>query len=122
MLNRSERDHIRGLLIRERAQALRALERLEERTEDLRQRVGDLNPCCDLRNVGTEVREGEKELLLASNEGRRLYEIEEILRELDERPDEFGLCKRCRGPISIERLEIIPHTRYCRHCQTDAER
>ena len=30
----------------------------------------------------------------------------------------YGACESCRSPIPIERLEAIPHARYCVSCST----
>ena len=36
----------------------------------------------------------------------------------------YGSCERCAAPIPVERLEAIPHARFCVTCQTrrDAQR
>ena len=31
----------------------------------------------------------------------------------------FGTCMSCDGPISEERLDIIPHATQCKHCARD---
>lgn len=31
----------------------------------------------------------------------------------------FGTCEQCAQPIPLERLEVIPHTRYCATCQQE---
>ena len=32
----------------------------------------------------------------------------------------FGICRGCATAIPVERLEILPYTRYCVPCQRDA--
>lgn len=118
MLTQEQRDRIEALLRREREDALEALGHFEERTQDLRERSGELSLYrLHLADIGTEAQEQEKDFLLASQEGRRLYEIDEALRRLYNAPEEFGKCERCGQEIGFERLEVIPHARYCKACQ-----
>ena len=44
-----------------------------------------------------------------------LTEVEDALGRL--RAGSFGRCERCAEPISVERLEILPMSRYCTPCQ-----
>lgn len=44
-----------------------------------------------------------------------LEETEAALRRLDQ--GGYGICETCGQPIPLERLEVIPHTRYCPTCQ-----
>ncbi|MEO8449991.1 MAG: TraR/DksA C4-type zinc finger protein [Gemmatimonadota bacterium] len=32
----------------------------------------------------------------------------------------YGVCVRCKNPISFERLEVMPETVWCRSCSPDA--
>ncbi|AVV44062.1 TraR/DksA C4-type zinc finger protein [Streptomyces sp. ID05-04B] len=36
------------------------------------------------------------------------------------RDGSYGVCRGCSGPIPVERLEILPYTRFCVPCQRDA--
>ena len=74
-----------------------------------------------MADVGTEAMEREKEFLLASKEGERLYRIDEALRRLYAEPEEFGRCSRCGSWISMERLVVVPETTLCADCQRLAE-
>ena len=114
MLTQDQRDRIEKLLLREREQMLELLEQFQDDNQEMRDRSGEMSlyrfhPA----DLGTEMMEKEKEFLLASNEGRRLYEIDEALRRLYRDPETFGKCERCGGEIGFERLEVIPHARFC---------
>lgn len=123
MLTTEERDRIEKLLLREREDALEALGHFEERADDLRERSGEMSLYrFHMADIGTEAQEQEKDFLLASNEGRRLYEVDEALRRLYRSPEEFGTCERCGKPIGFARLEVIPQARYCADCQALLER
>ncbi|SCF09969.1 RNA polymerase-binding transcription factor DksA [Micromonospora viridifaciens] len=44
-----------------------------------------------------------------------LAQIGDALRRLAE--GSYGICERCDAPIPAERLEILPHARFCVPCQ-----
>lgn len=33
----------------------------------------------------------------------------------------YGLCRHCKGPISLRRLEVLPETPFCLDCQESFE-
>jgi len=114
MLTSEERGRVERVLLRERARALENIEAFDERMTDLRDRAGELSlyrfhPA----DVGTESHEQEQDFLLASVEGRRLYQIDEALSRLYKEPEGFGRCEVCGRDIGVERLEVIPETTLC---------
>lgn len=123
MLTDEERKHIETRLLEERESALEAIGDFEDaREESLRESTGELtvyrfHPA----DLGTEMMEQEKQFLLASNEGRRLYEIDEALRRLYAEPESFGTCARCGREIEYERLQVVPWARLCADCQRIVE-
>ncbi|MDB4950216.1 MAG: hypothetical protein JWM27_2865 [Gemmatimonadetes bacterium] len=121
-LTETERMTIERLLRRERESTLEAIGHFDESSRDLRERAGEmslyrLHPA----DLGTEAQENEKEFLLASQEGRRLYAIDEALERLYKEPEAFGTCRRCGEPIGLPRLEVIPETPYCAVCAAALE-
>jgi DnaK suppressor protein len=122
MLTKEQRDTIEKRLLREREAVLELLAEFEEGTDDLREQSGELSLYrFHMADVGTEMMEKEKEFLLASRDGRRLYEIDEALRRLYKEPETFGLCERCGEAIEFERLELVPEARLCARCQNEVE-
>lgn len=122
MLSKDERDRIEKLLRRERELALEAIEQFQESEQDLRERAGEMSMYrMHMADLGTEAQEKEKEFLLASQEGRRLYEVDEALRRLYKDPETFGTCERCGREIGFDRLEVIPYARYDVECQSLVE-
>lgn len=119
MLSASQRDQIEARLQEDRERAVEALRDFDEsRESSLQERMGELtlyrfHPA----DVGSETMEQEKQFLLASAEGRRLYEIDEALRRLYKDPEEFGKCERCGRDIGMERLEVVPEATHCADCQ-----
>ena len=62
-----------------------------------------------------------KEFLLSLSDAERdqLLLIDEALRRLDK--DGFGLCQLCGQEIGKKRIEALPWTPTCIHCQQKAE-
>ena len=123
MLNDQERGRIEQVLLRERKRVLDNIGHFDERLNDLRERAGELSlyrfhPA----DVGTESQEQEKDFLLSSVEGRRLYQVDEALQRLYKTPEEFGRCEVCGRDIEVERLEVIPETTLCAEHALQADR
>ena len=66
-----------------------------------------------MADQGTDAMEREKAFLFASQEGRFLWHIDEALRRLYRSPETFGKCHSCGNDIAFERLDALPHARYC---------
>jgi RNA polymerase-binding transcription factor len=123
MLAEHERSRIEHRLLREREQALDAIEHFDERLADLRDRAGELSlyrfhPA----DIGSESQEQEQDFLLTSVEGRRLYQIDEALSRLYKSPETFGVCEVCGRDIGVERLDVVPETRLCAEHARAADR
>lgn len=85
-------------------------------------RRGDRDPCAYLSAAAAqEDSELASRADRMSDGMRALREIEAALRRLQEEPDRFGVCDRCGDPISMERLEVVPHTRICGICASSRE-
>lgn len=69
-----------------------------------------------MADQGTDAMELEKSFLLASQEGRLLWQIDEALRQLYREPETFGRCSNCGRAIGAERLEALPYTQLCIDC------
>ena len=122
------------VLTTEQQQTLRS--RLEEERERLRidmQGLGDevaaLGQDQDLvgagvsnhvADVGTDVMEQEKDLVLIGNLQERLREVDHALERMDE--GTYGICERCGKPINPERLEALPSATFCIDCKAIVDR
>lgn len=115
MLSESERGTIEKRLQEERERAVEALQRFDRsRQESMQEETGDLTSYpFHPADLGTEAMEQEKQFLLASTEGQRLWEIDEALRRLYRDPDGFGTCQRDGETIGMDRLEMVPWTTLC---------
>ncbi len=74
-----------------------------------------------MADQGTDAMEREKAFLFASQEGRFLWHIDQALRRLYKAPETFGKCHNCGQDIAFERLDALPHARYCIECKQREE-
>jgi RNA polymerase-binding protein DksA len=122
-VNKRDRKRFEKKLLEERERLASSLGKLEnsvlKRTQ--REASGDLSAySIHAADLGTDAAEREKDLQVASAEGRRLQEIDEALRRLNDK--DFGICETCGKQIEHRRLEVVPHARLCLKCQEKAER
>ncbi len=123
MLTKKQLTHIEGRLMDERARALKALglfdkfAKLDRETMD-----SDLSAYTDhMADQGTEAMEREKAALFATKEGRYIYRLEEALRRMYYDPKTFGNCHTCGSELGFDRLDALPHARYCIDCKRKEE-
>jgi len=68
-----------------------------------------------MADCSTDSFQHEIELSMMSAEGDRIEQVDEAIERLES--GEFGYCHDCGKDINPARLEVIPHTRLCVHCQ-----
>jgi RNA polymerase-binding transcription factor DksA len=124
MFNDEQRRTAERRLLKERDLALEAIGQHDAQSQDLRERAGELSVYrLHPADVGSEAHEQEKDFLLASVEGRRLYAIDEALTRLYRTPDDFGQCTVCGRDIEMDRIDVIPETTLCAaHARQQEER
>ena len=122
-LTKKQLTHIEKRLLDERARALRSLGLFDEMAKaDRESGDSDLSAYTDhMADQGSEAMEREKAALFATKEGRYLYRLEEALRRLYNDPETFGSCHTCGSPVGFERLDALPHARYCIACKIKEE-
>ncbi|HEV2734952.1 MAG: TraR/DksA C4-type zinc finger protein [Longimicrobiaceae bacterium] len=122
-MDRTQLEHIERRLLRERERILRSLGRFSEQAKLTRDSAdNDLSSYSfHMADQGTDAMEREKTFLFASKEGRYLYRVEEALRRLYNDPENFGICHGCKKEIPFERLDALPHARYCLDCKLREE-
>lgn len=114
-LTKKQLAHIEKRLLQERSRALKNLGFWDEEAKLGREQSDSaLQFYSDhMADQGTEAMEREKAALFATKEGRYLYRVEDALRRLYDDPDNFGKCKATGKQIAFERLDAVPHARYC---------
>ena len=122
-LTKKQLAHLGKRLLDERARALKALGLFDRIAKaDRESSDSDLAVYTDhMADQGTEAQEREKAAAFATKEGRYLYRLEEALRRLYNDPKNFGTCHTCGEEVGFERLEALPHARYCIDCKRKEE-
>lgn len=115
--------HFEKRLLEERKRVLKELGNYTETFGSTPQSAdGDLSSYSfHMADQGTNAMEREKAFLFASQEGRFLWHIDEALRRLYRAPETFGRCHNCGEEIAFERLDALPHARYCFACKQREE-
>lgn len=109
--------HAERRLLEERRRLLRVLGRGAGRL-GMADADGDLTSHpLHVADQGTDAIMQETGFLLASQESRLLRHVDDALRRLYREPERFGICEHCGAAIAFERLDAIPHTRFCRACK-----
>lgn len=116
-LTAGQREELGELLERERRSLVRRLRRFGQDLGD-RDRSAFSQHMAEAAAAATE---REKAFLMASEEGRRLVEIDRALHRLTRSPESFGVCRGCGSAIAFERLEALPHTELCIQCKRREE-
>ena len=115
--------HFEARLMEERKRVVKELGHYDEAFGATSQEAdGDLSSYSfHMADQGTDAMEREKAFLFASQEGRFLWHIDEALRRLYRSPESFGKCHNCERDIAFERLDALPHARYCIECKQREE-
>lgn len=111
----SEKDlaHLKDLLLRQRREILDRLQGLESDWQALSER--------DIERE-EEAQKADLAQIFDQLEERERQELEDIELALTKMVAlTYGICEKCRKPISLERLEFLPATRFCRKCAFELE-
>ncbi len=122
-MNKKELKHYEKRLQEELENLGKALGKLEKSVLQRSQREssGDLSAySIHMADLGTDAIEREKDLLLASSEGKVVRQIRDAMRRVQD--GTYGNCEDCGKPIGAKRLELIPYAHLCAKCQVQAER
>ncbi|MDA0329739.1 MAG: TraR/DksA C4-type zinc finger protein [Gemmatimonadetes bacterium] len=122
-LTKKQLEHLEKRLLDERARALKALGLFDQQTQEDRESTdSDFSAYTDhMADQGTEAQEREKAAAFATKEGRYLYRLEEALRRMYSDPKNFGKCHTCSADVGFQRLDALPHARYCIDCKRKEE-
>ncbi|MSR64827.1 MAG: hypothetical protein EXS18_03490 [Verrucomicrobiae bacterium] len=86
-----------------------------------RESTGDLSAYgFHMADAGTDNFDREFALSMVSSEQDGLNEVEEALKRLE--GGGYGVCELCEKHIARPRLEAVPFTRLCIHCQASTEK
>ena len=122
-MSKKHLQHFEKRLLDERKRVLKELGKYDEVFNATDQSSdGDLSSYSfHMADQGTDAMEREKAFLFASKEGRFLWHVDQALRRLYRHPEEFGKCHNCGGEVGFDRLDALPHARYCIECKQREE-
>lgn len=122
-MNKKNLAYFEKRLLEERKRVLKELGHYDETFGNTPQDAdgGSSTYSFHMADQGTDAMEREKAFLFASQEGRFLWHIDEALRRLYKTPEVYGRCHNCGGEIMFERLDALPHARYCINCKQTEE-
>ena len=122
-MSKKNLEHFEKRLLEERRRVLKELGHHDETFGATPQASdGDLSSYSfHMADQGTDAMEREKAFLFASQEGRFLWHIDQALRRLYRSPETFGKCHSCGEEIPFERLDALPHARFCIACKQKEE-
>lgn len=120
-MKKTELKKLKKLLEDKRDTLLEEMEAMNSQMgKTLKESTGDLSSYSyHMADQGTDAMEREMTFMLSSKSGRFLYHIEEALRRIEK--GDYGKCVSCGKPISFDRLEAVPHARYCIDCKSAEE-
>lgn len=122
-LSKADVTFLEGRLHEEWRRLVQDLGKLESSVLKRTQRdsAGDVSAySTHMADLGTDAMEREKDLYLASAEGKLVARIQEALQKVKD--GTYGVCESCGGPIGRPRLEAVPHAAFCLNCQERIER
>ena len=73
-----------------------------------------------MADVATDNYDREFSLGLASNERELLYVLDDAIKRIED--GTYGVCEKCKMPISKTRLKILPQASLCVKCQEKREK
>ena len=109
-MQEKRREQLKNLLLTQRKQILKNLKGFSDEIEELDH--ADLNDDLDYANVASDK---SIEGILGNQQAQKLLEIDHSLAKFDN--NTFGVCEECKKSISVKRLMIKPHARFCIACR-----
>lgn len=116
-LDDEQREELGRLLEKERSKLIRRLQRYGQSLDDTQ--VAGFSQ--HMAEHAAAITERETAALMASEEGRRLVEVNRALDRLMRKPESFGVCTGCQSDVSYARLEALPYAELCIECKRQQE-
>ena len=113
-MGENELTHLKDSLLRQRREILDRLQGLESDWQTLSER--------DIERE-EEAQKADLASLFDQLEERDRQKLEDIELALTKMANvTYGICEKCHTPLALERLEILPATRFCRKCMAEMEK
>ena len=121
-MNHHELEHYRKLLLDIRKVVLNEMNSIknEEEGSTLKEEDGDHSSYpYHLADQGSDCIAQEMNFFFAHRDSRFLYHVDAALDRIEE--GTYGTCENCGEEISKNRLDVLPHARFCITCKTIEE-
>jgi len=121
-MKKKDAEVYRKKLIKEKERLLLDLQNLDKNSLHVTSQEGSGNLSgygTHLADVATDMYEQEKSLSFMNNEEFLLQEVEDALQKIDK--NKYGNCEACGVEISLKRLDVEPHAKFCMDCKTEEE-
>jgi len=92
------------------------IEKIGQENEKLKPSLYPLKKDCSIDTVAHQALKQEQALAMQRLEenNMRLNRLHSALMRID--TPNYGICEECEEPIALERLKLIPESRYCIEC------
>ena len=117
-LSEEQREELRRLLEKERDKLVRRLQRYGDQVGEAALSGFSQH----MAEAAAALTERENAALMASEEGRRLVEVNRALERLTREPEGYGRCRSCGTDIAYARMEALPYAELCIDCKREEER
>ncbi len=114
-MNTKDLEYFKNILIEKRKEVLTKEGMLELAVTKQDTNSGDLRYPTHLADLGSDTMGKELSSFFKSRTGKYLKHLDVALKRIER--DSYGLCLSCGEEIQRERLEVVPHTRYCVSCK-----
>lgn len=121
-MKKSDLKKFKELLLEKRKKIMDEMSGLNSQFDStLKESTGDLSShSYHMADQGTDAMEREMAAMISSKSGRFVYHIDEALRRIED--GTYGNCFTCGKQIGLDRLEAVPHARFCIECKENEEK
>ena len=122
-MNKKELVYFKELILKKKKDLFEELGYLENSSlsTTTKDQSGDLSSYSfHMADQGSDTMEREMAFSLASREGRYLHHLNEALGRIEK--GTYGKCRTCKGGITKQRLEAVPHATQCIKCKNSEEK
>ena len=114
-MNTKDLEYFKNILLEKRKEVLTKERMLELAATEQDTNSGDLKYPTHLADLGSDTMGKELSSFFKARTGKYLKHLDVALKRIER--DGYGLCLSCGEEIQRERLEVVPHTRYCVSCK-----
>lgn len=113
-MNSKDSEYFKKMLLEKRGEILQS-KGLELSATEQEANSGDLQYTTHMADLGSDSMGKELSSYFKARTGKYLKHLEDALKRI--KRGSYGLCLSCGADIQRERLEAVPHTRYCVGCK-----